>query len=126
MLTIIGHNVFCSGRTLDPRTQRLAALEPVNKIQWTKCRRADTEMVVGRQQLDHTDRKIQVEGSKAGQECVRGKCGLFESLTPYLWRILILANSRSTTKGSFRVLPRTDGGHLRHCFYQYFNHAFVV
>jgi hypothetical protein len=43
---------------MDPPSQRLAALEPISKVQWTRRRRADTEVVVGCQQLEHTDRKI--------------------------------------------------------------------
>lgn len=69
---------------MDPPPQRLEALESINKVQWTGCRRADTEVVVGCQQLEYTDRKIKTEGPKAGEKCVRGKCGLFESLAPDL------------------------------------------
>jgi hypothetical protein len=47
---------------MDSLTQRLAALEPIGQVQWTWRRCADTEMVVGSQQLDDTECEVQVEG----------------------------------------------------------------
>jgi hypothetical protein len=48
----LGHRLLRSRRTLDPHTQWLAALESIGKVQWTRRRREDTTMVVGRQQLE--------------------------------------------------------------------------
>lgn len=54
---------------MDPRTQRLAALEPISQVQWTGRRCKDTAMVVGRQQLESTRCQVAAEGLKAGEEC---------------------------------------------------------
>lgn len=64
-LTVAGHHVLRPRRPLDPRAQRLEALESVRQIQWTGCRCPDTEMVVGRQQLVNTQIKIAVEKLEA-------------------------------------------------------------
>lgn len=55
---------------MDSPPQRLAALEPVSKVQWARCRRPDTKMVVGRQQLEYTKGKIQAEGYQVGKKRV--------------------------------------------------------
>jgi hypothetical protein len=58
-LTIMaGHNVLCARCTMDPPPQWLATHEPINQVQRTERRRAGTEMVVGREQLDDTERKV--------------------------------------------------------------------
>jgi hypothetical protein len=67
---------------MDSRSQRLATLEPIGQVQWTRRRCADTEMVVGSKQLDDTECKVQVEGYQVGKECDGSKCGLSESPTP--------------------------------------------
>jgi hypothetical protein len=63
---VLGHNVLRARRTMDTRSQRLATLEPSSEIQRTRRRRADTEMVVGRQQLEDPGREVKVEGHEAG------------------------------------------------------------
>lgn len=68
---------------MDSRTQRLAALEQVRQIQWTRCRRKDTAMVVGRQQLEGARFEVAVEGYQASEERVRGKSCLSKSPVPW-------------------------------------------
>lgn len=90
-----GHNVLRPRRDVDSRTQWLATLEPFGQVQWTRRWCADTEMVVGSQQLVHTKRKVQVEGHQVGKERNGGKCGLLESLAPNaLLECGLFANSR--------------------------------
>jgi hypothetical protein len=68
---------------MDPRSQRLATLEPLGQVQWTRSRRKDTAMVVGRQQLESTRHEVAAEGHKASEECIRGESCLPESSTPW-------------------------------------------
>jgi hypothetical protein len=82
LIRSIGHHVLRAGRHVDSRTQRLATLESIGQVQWTRCRRTHTEMVVGSQQLDDTKGKIQVERYQVGQECNRGESDLPKSLAP--------------------------------------------
>lgn len=65
---------------MDPLTQRLAAFQQIDKVQWTRSRCKITAMVVGREQLETTRDKIRTERHKAGEEGLRGECRLFESL----------------------------------------------
>jgi hypothetical protein len=67
---------------MDPRTQRLAALEPISQVQRAGRWRKNKAMVVGRQQLESTRCQIAAEGFKAGEECDRGESCLLESMAP--------------------------------------------
>lgn len=44
--------MFRTRFAVDPGAQRLEAYEPVSEVQRPRCRREDTEMVVGSQQLE--------------------------------------------------------------------------
>jgi hypothetical protein len=72
---------------MDPGSQRLATLEQVGQVQWTRSRRKDTAMVVGRQQLESTGHEVAVEGHKASEEHIRGESCLPESSTPWYTRL---------------------------------------
>jgi hypothetical protein len=67
---------------MDPRSQRLATLEQVGQVQWTRSWRKDTALVVGCQRLESTRHQIAAEGYEASEEHIRGKFCLPESSTP--------------------------------------------
>jgi hypothetical protein len=51
---------------MDPPTQRMATLEPIGQVQWTRRRGKDTAMVVGRQRLEGAIFQNTAERHKAG------------------------------------------------------------
>jgi hypothetical protein len=51
---------------MDPPTQRMATLEPIGQVQWTRRRGKDTAMVVGRQRLEGACCQVAAERHKAG------------------------------------------------------------
>ena len=106
-----GHHVLCARRALDAPPQRLAALESLRQVQWAECRRADTEMVVGRQRLEDTKREITVEGQQASQERVGGKCCLPRSPAPMSNSngIVKLTDKLVLSRGVFERCSRLSG-----------------
>lgn len=51
----LGHLLLRPRRSMDPRTQRMAALEQIGQIQRTRRWCTDTKVVVGREQLEDTE-----------------------------------------------------------------------
>jgi hypothetical protein len=43
---------------MDPRAQWMAALESISQVQRTRCWCEDTTVVVGREQLEDTEREV--------------------------------------------------------------------
>jgi hypothetical protein len=68
---------------MDTPTERLATLEPIGKVQWTRSRREDTAVVVGCKQLESAGSKVATERHQACEECVRSECCLPESLASW-------------------------------------------
>jgi hypothetical protein len=68
---------------MDTAIERLATLEPIGQVQRTRRRRKDTEVVVGREQLESAARKVAAEGHQACEECVRSECCLPKCLVSW-------------------------------------------
>ena len=74
-----GRHVLCTGCRLDTSSQWLAVLEPVSSIQWQRCWRQDTEVVVGCEQLEDTRRR-KLKTKERDETSMRGEHNFSGSL----------------------------------------------
>jgi hypothetical protein len=68
---------------MDIPAQRVAALEPIGQVQWTRRGCQDTAVVVGCKRLESARCEVADEGYKACAERVGGECYLSESPTSW-------------------------------------------